>query len=65
MTRLLTSILLALAAAGAVHAQAWPARPVTVGFEIVANTPEQFAAYQQRESARWKQLIEARRITAD
>lgn len=36
-----------------------------VGFEIVGNTPEQFAAFQQRENARWKQLIEARRITAD
>ena len=36
-----------------------------IGFEIVANTPEQFAAFQQRESARWKQLIEARKITAD
>ncbi len=36
-----------------------------VGFEIVANTPEQFAAFQQRENARWKQLIESRKITAD
>lgn len=36
-----------------------------VGFEIVANTPEQFAAFEQRESARWKQLIDARKITAD
>ena len=36
-----------------------------LGFEIVANTPEQFAAYQASEFARWKQLIESRRITAD
>ncbi len=36
-----------------------------LGFEIVGDTPEQFAAFQQRENARWKQLIEARRITAD
>jgi tripartite-type tricarboxylate transporter receptor subunit TctC len=36
-----------------------------LGFEIVGNTPEQFAAFQQAESARWKQLIEARKITAD
>ncbi|WP_341889881.1 tripartite tricarboxylate transporter substrate binding protein [Variovorax sp. YR752] len=36
-----------------------------VGFEIVANTPEQFAAFQASESARWKQLIETRKITAD
>lgn len=36
-----------------------------LGFEIVGDTPEQFAAFQQRENARWKQLIEARKITAD
>jgi tripartite-type tricarboxylate transporter receptor subunit TctC len=36
-----------------------------IGFEIVGNTPEQFAAFQQRESARWKQLIDSRKITAD
>lgn len=36
-----------------------------VGFEIVANTPEQFGAFQAAESARWKQLIESRKITAD
>ncbi|AEG93002.1 Bug family tripartite tricarboxylate transporter substrate binding protein [Ramlibacter tataouinensis] len=35
------------------------------GFEIVANTPEQFARFQAAEYARWKQLIEARKITAD
>lgn len=35
------------------------------GFEIVANTPEQFARYQASEFAKWKQLIETRRITAD
>ena len=36
-----------------------------VGLEIVANTPEQFTAFQQREFARWKHLIEVRKITAD
>jgi tripartite-type tricarboxylate transporter receptor subunit TctC len=36
-----------------------------IGFEIVANTPEQFAAFQQREFARWKNVIETRKITAD
>ena len=36
-----------------------------VGFEIVANTPAQFAAFQAAESARWKKLIETRKITAD
>jgi tripartite-type tricarboxylate transporter receptor subunit TctC len=35
------------------------------GFEIVADTPEQFARYQSTEYARWKQLIETRKITAD
>jgi tripartite-type tricarboxylate transporter receptor subunit TctC len=35
------------------------------GFEIVANTPEQFGRYQATEYARWKQLIETRKITAD
>ena len=35
------------------------------GFELVANTPEQFTAYQASESARWKKLIETRKIAAD
>jgi tripartite-type tricarboxylate transporter receptor subunit TctC len=36
-----------------------------VGFEIVGNTPEQFTAFQQKEFARWKTLIETRKITAN
>jgi tripartite-type tricarboxylate transporter receptor subunit TctC len=36
-----------------------------LGFEIVGNSPEQFAAFQAAEFARWKQLIETRKITAD
>jgi tripartite-type tricarboxylate transporter receptor subunit TctC len=36
-----------------------------VGFEIVANTPEQFARFEAAESARWKQVIETGKITAD
>ncbi len=36
-----------------------------VGFEIVANTPEQFAAFQAAEFTRWKTLIETRKITVD
>ncbi|MGQ3054849.1 MAG: Bug family tripartite tricarboxylate transporter substrate binding protein [Roseateles sp.] len=35
------------------------------GFEIVANTPEQFTAFQASEFARWKKVIEDRKITAD
>ena len=36
-----------------------------LGFEIVANTPEQFTAFQAAEFARWKKLIEARNIKPD
>ncbi len=36
-----------------------------VGLEIVANTPEQFATFQQKEFARWKEVIEKGKITAD
>ncbi|RZL35343.1 MAG: tripartite tricarboxylate transporter substrate binding protein [Rubrivivax sp.] len=35
------------------------------GFEIVANTPEQFTAFQHAEFERWKKVITERRITAD
>ncbi|AMO25592.1 Bug family tripartite tricarboxylate transporter substrate binding protein [Ramlibacter tataouinensis] len=38
---------------------------VAQGFEIVVNTPEEFAKFQAAEYARWKQLIETRKITAD
>lgn len=38
---------------------------VAQGFEIVGNTPEQFGRFQQAEFARWKSLIETRKITAD
>lgn len=36
-----------------------------LGFEIVANTPAQFATYQATEYARWKKLIADRNITGD
>jgi tripartite-type tricarboxylate transporter receptor subunit TctC len=36
-----------------------------LGFEIVGNTPEQFTAFQAVEFARWKQVIEVGKITAD
>jgi len=36
-----------------------------LGFEIVGNTPEQFTAFQAAEFARWKQVIEVGKITAD
>jgi len=41
------------------------AKLLAVGFEIVANTPEQFAAFQASEFARWKRVIEVEKITAD
>jgi len=36
-----------------------------IGLEVVGNTPEQFAAFQQQEYARWKKVIETGNITAD
>ena len=36
-----------------------------LGYEVVANTPEQFLQYQAQESAKWKKLIDTRKITAN
>lgn len=36
-----------------------------LGFELVLNTPEQFAAFQATEYARWQKLIASRNIKAD
>ncbi|MGO4392113.1 Bug family tripartite tricarboxylate transporter substrate binding protein [Variovorax sp. M-6] len=36
-----------------------------IGLEVVANTPEQFAKFQQQEFARWKNVIETGKITID
>jgi tripartite-type tricarboxylate transporter receptor subunit TctC len=36
-----------------------------LGFEVVAATPAEFAAFQQKECTRWKQVIETAKITAD
>jgi tripartite-type tricarboxylate transporter receptor subunit TctC len=36
-----------------------------LGFEIVANTPEQFAKFQADEFARWKQVIATGNITVN
>ncbi len=38
---------------------------VEQGFEIVANTPEQFTVFQAAEFERWKKVITDRKITAD
>jgi len=36
-----------------------------LGLEVVANTTDQFSTFQQQEFARWKHVIEVRKITAD
>jgi tripartite-type tricarboxylate transporter receptor subunit TctC len=36
-----------------------------LGFEIVANTPEQFSKFQAQELARWKKVIETGKIEAN
>jgi tripartite-type tricarboxylate transporter receptor subunit TctC len=41
------------------------ARMEGIGFEIVANTPEQFAQFLNAELARWKQVIETGKIVAE
>jgi tripartite-type tricarboxylate transporter receptor subunit TctC len=40
-------------------------RLLDLGFEIVANTPEQFATFQAAEFSRWQKLITSRNIKAD
>ena len=37
----------------------------SIGFEMVTNTPAQFAEFQAKEYARWKKVIEAGKITID
>ncbi|MFM2342114.1 MAG: hypothetical protein RLZZ592_1767 [Pseudomonadota bacterium] len=47
------------------HETAVKGRLLELGFEIVASTPEQFAAFQAAESQRWKRVIDTGKITAD
>jgi tripartite-type tricarboxylate transporter receptor subunit TctC len=56
---------LADAAIAAINDPAVKKRMLDLGLEIVASTPEAFSAYQAREFARWKTVIETRKITAD
>ena len=37
----------------------------SIGFEMVANTPAQFAAFQQAEYARWRKVIETGKISIE
>ncbi len=56
---------LAAAAIAAINDPAVKKTMVDQGLEIVANTPAEFTSFQAKEWARWKQLIEVRKITAD
>ena len=54
----------AVAAAG-LRAPAVASRLTELGFDIVASTPAQFAAFQEGEIARWQRVVRAGRITVD
>lgn len=56
---------LAEAAIAAINDPEVKKRMVEQGLEIVASTPAEFTAFQAREWARWKTLIDTRKITAD
>jgi tripartite-type tricarboxylate transporter receptor subunit TctC len=53
------------AVVAALNDPALKAQLTGLGLEVVANTMEQFSAFQQQEFARWKRVIEVRKITAD
>ncbi|MCK8787924.1 tripartite tricarboxylate transporter substrate binding protein [Roseomonas sp. NAR14] len=40
-------------------------RMAETGFDVVANTPEEFAAFQRAEIARWREVVQKGHITAD
>lgn len=52
-------------AVGAMQDPAVAKRLTDLGIKIVANSPEEFTAFQAREYERWKALIVARNIRAD
>lgn len=56
---------IASAAAAALREPRVATRLTEQGLEIVANTPAEFSAFQAREFARWKTLIDTRKITLD
>ena len=56
---------LSAAAIAAINDPEVKKRMVEQGLEIVASTPAEFTAFQAREWARWKTLIDTRKITAD
>jgi tripartite-type tricarboxylate transporter receptor subunit TctC len=56
---------IAATAAAAMRDPKVAARLTEQGLEIVASTPAEFSAFQAREFARWKTLIDTRKITLD
>jgi len=56
---------IANAAIAAINEPTVKKRMLDQGLEIVASKPAEFTAFQQREFARWRDLIKARKITAD
>ncbi len=56
---------LAKAAIAAVNQPDIRQRFVEQGLEIVGNSPEEFTRFQAKESERWKQLIQLRKITVE
>ena len=53
------------AAAGALRDPQVTAKLADIGFEVVANSPEEFATFQQGEIARWTRVVKAGNITPD
>ena len=56
---------LSAAAIAAINDPAVKKRMLEQGLEIVGNTPAEMTSYVATENARWKTLIETRKITAD
>ena len=50
---------------GALNAPENRQRLNDIGFDVVANSPEQFEEFLKLELARWKQVVDAGNITAD
>ena len=53
------------AAAAALRSPVVASRLTELGFDIVASTPTQFAAFQESEIARWQRVVRIGGITAD
>lgn len=56
---------IANAAIAAINEPSVKKRMLDQGLEVVASKPAEFTAFQQREFARWRDLIKTRKITAD